>query len=237
MPGSSARAYPVPARMRTHPSGDGADFSSRGRILKRRTYLRSVEALRSLPVLVAAVALLGIPLRSRADVTVQQVEALCQPADQHAIRAINFAGSATATDGTNYPGITFHAQSGTVNTYSGHAFFVASEMYGASSPGKPFVSNVYNRSANDYLNGLNVQGTLSAGQPLPGGFGNGIKVSNHSYVADYGNATADENAIRRIDYTVNSEDVVLVASAVTGSTFANQNLVWSAAKCTFRPRR
>ena len=140
---------------------------------------------------------------------------------------IDFAGSATATDGTNYPGITFHAQSGTVNTYSLHAFFVANEIYGASSPGKPFVSNVYNRSANDYLNGLNVQGTLSAGQPLPGGFGNGIKVSNHSYVADSGNSTTDENAIRRIDYTVNSEDVVLVAIAPPESAFANHDILWS----------
>jgi hypothetical protein len=53
-------------------------------------------------------------------------------------------------------------------------------------------------------------------------------VSNHSYVADFGNSIADENAIRRIDFVVNNENVVFAAGAVTGGTFANQNLVWSA---------
>jgi hypothetical protein len=173
-------------------------------------------------------SLLTAPHSVHADVVVQQVEAFENPPTNTHYAPINFAGSGTGTDVVSFPGVTFHAQANTTDTASNHAFQVGLRLYAPGGVGTPFISNVFCQTANNFINGLNTQGTLAAGQPIPGGFGNSIKVSNHSYVADFGNATADENAIRRIDYVVNNEDVVMCAGAVTGGVFANQNLVWSA---------
>ncbi|MDB5297187.1 MAG: hypothetical protein JWO31_3170 [Phycisphaerales bacterium] len=186
----------------------------------RRHVLRWVAA--------AAVAAGFGPAALAQTVTVQQVEAFeNSPTNTH-YAPVNFNGSSTTTDPTNFPGITFRAQANTTDTASSHAFFVGQRFYGSGSPAVPYVNSVYAQSAGNFINGLNTQSAPGAAQPLPGGFGNGIKVSNHSYVADFGTAAADENAVRRIDYVVNNEDVVFAAGAVTGGTFANQNLVWSA---------
>jgi hypothetical protein len=170
-------------------------------------------------------ACFAAPARGQS-LTVQQVEAFENPPTNTHYAPVDFAGSTTATSG-GFPGITFHAQANATDTLSGHAGTVANQFYAPGTFANPFVTNVFNQTANNFINALNTQGTLAVGQPLPGGFGNGIKVSNHSYVADFGNATADENAIRRIDFVVNNEDVTFVAGAVTGGAFANQNLVWS----------
>jgi hypothetical protein len=159
-------------------------------------------------------------------VTVQQVEVFENPPTNTHYAPVNFGGSATATSGS-FPGITFHAQANTTDTQSGHAGTVGANFYGSGTAASPYVTDVYNQSAINFINGLNTQGSLGTSQPLPGGFGNGIRVSNHSYVTDFANATADENAIRRIDYIVNNEDVTFVAAAATGGTLANNNLVWA----------
>lgn len=177
-----------------------------------------------------ASALLGLALLTGTargqTVIVQQVEAFENfPTNTH-YAPLNFNGSATATS-MAYPGITFHAQGNLTDTFSGHANLVAMELFGSTAPSQPFVTNVFNQTANNFINNLNTQGSLGAGQPLPGGIGNGIRVSSHSYVASFGNALADENAIRRIDFVVNNEDIVFTAGAVTGGAFASQNLVWS----------
>jgi len=174
----------------------------------------------------ACAGLVAAEARGQVTVTVQQVEAFDPSSTRYA--PVNFNGSATATDPTNFPGITFRAQDNTTSTSSGHAFFVGTRFYGPGNPGTPFITNVFAQSANNFINGLNTQTVNAPAQPLPTGFGNGIKVSNHSYVADFGNSTTDENAVRRIDYIINNEDVVMAAGAVTGGVFANQNLVWSA---------
>lgn len=181
---------------------------------------------RSVAAVVLGLAALAAPARGQV-VTVQQVEAFDNPPTNTHYAPVDFAGSATTTS-PSFPGITFRAQANTTDTVSPHAAQIAGEFYGPGTVAQPFVTNVFAQSANNFINNLNTQGTLAAGQPLPGGIGNGIRVSNHSYVADFGNATADENAIRRIDFVVNNEDVTFVAGAVTGGAFANQNLVWTA---------
>jgi hypothetical protein len=172
-----------------------------------------------------SLALLAGPAQCQS-VIVQQNEAFENPPTNTHYSPVDFAGSATMTS-TSFPGIIFHAQANTTDTASGHAFSVGMQMYGPGTFAQPFVSNVFCQAADNFINALNVQSVLGAGQPLPAGFGNGIRVSNNSYVGDFGNATVDENAIRRIDYVVNNENVVFVAGAVTGGAFANQNLVWT----------
>jgi hypothetical protein len=181
--------------------------------------------LRSLGLAFLGLALLAGTARGQSTI-VQQVEAFeNQPTNTH-YAPIDFSGTMIATS-PSFPGITFHAQANTTDTFSNHANSVAGFFYGPGSPAQLLISDVYSQSADNFINALNTQGSLGAGQPLPGGFGNGIRVTNHSYVGDFGDATADENALRRIDFIVNNEDVVFVAGAVTGGSFANQNLVWA----------
>ena len=177
--------------------------------------------------LIAIPVLLGA-LSADAGIIVQQVEAFeNQPTDTH-YAPIDFGGATTATD-PGYAGITFHAQGSTTDTLSAHAHDVSARFYGPATVAAPYVSDVYSNTADNFTNDLNTQPTLDIAQVLPNGFGNGIKVSNHSYVGDFGDNTTDENAIRRIDYIVNAEDVVMVAGAVTDTSgvFANQNIVWT----------
>src|SRR6266550_2851370 len=72
----------------------------------------------------AVVGLTGIDAKAQVTVPVQQVEAFENPPTNTHYAPINFSGSATGTDPTNFPGITFHAQANTTDTASSHAFFV-----------------------------------------------------------------------------------------------------------------
>jgi hypothetical protein len=197
------------------------------------TPLREVSAISLAPRRIASsvAALFGLVWLVGAvqgqTVVVQMVEAFDNPPTNTQYAPVNFNGSATAT-AASYPGITFHAQANLNSTLSNHAVNVANNLFGPGTVAQPFVIDVFNQTAGNFVNGLNAQGVLGPGQPLPSGIGNGIRVSNHSYVADFGNSIADENAIRRIDFVVNNENVVFAAGAVTGGSFPNQNLVWSA---------
>jgi hypothetical protein len=203
------------------------------RALIRRIHSAASRTAYSRAVLVAAFTCVGFTATvapAQVPVPVQQVEAFDNPPTNTHYAPVNFNGSATATDPTNFPGITFNAQASLTDTASGHAFLVGQQFYAPGTPGQPFVTTVFAQTANNFINSLNTQGTLGAGQPLPSLnlSANGVRVSNHSYVADFGLAAADENAIRRLDFVINRDDVVVAAGAVTGGAFANQNLIWSA---------
>jgi hypothetical protein len=165
---------------------------------------------------------------SRAAVVVQQVEASENSQTNNHYAPVDFGGSATTGSGS-YTGIVFHAQASTLDTLSNHAIFVANRFYGGGTFAQPYVSSVFDQNAQDFLDGLKAQSAPGVAQLLPTGYGNGIKVSNHSYVGDFADAAGNENAVRRIDYNTNAEDVVLVDGAVTsipnsGGTF---NLPWA----------
>lgn len=183
-------------------------------LLSRRSLLAGTVCL--------SVALIS-GLASGQTVVVQQVEAF-ENVTQYA--PVDFNGM-SSTMAAAYPGVTFNAQGGTSNTLGTHATNVANNFYGSGTVAQPFVVSVFNQSANNFIADLNVFGVLGPGQTLPVGIGNGIRVTNHSYVAGFNNAIADENAIRRIDYVVNNENLVFVAGAVVGGAFANRNLPWS----------
>jgi hypothetical protein len=181
---------------------------------------------KSLAISIAAAA--GLVDTARAAVIVQQVEAFeNSPTNTH-YAPVEFGGSSTATS-PSFPGVIFHAQANTADTVSNHAITVASRFYGASTVAQPYATNVFNNSATNFLNGLNAQSGPGALQLAPSGYGNGIKVSNHSYVATFGDAATDENVVRRIDYITNNEDVVLVAAAANAvsGTLSGQNLPWA----------
>jgi hypothetical protein len=197
------------------------------------TLMRQIRAAARRAAFVAAFAWIGLTASvapAQVPVPVQQVESFeNQPTNTH-YAPVNFNGSATATDPINFPGITFRAQANTTDTLSNHAFLVGQRFYSPGTPGQPFINSVFAQTADNFINSLNTQSVLGTGQPLPSLnlAVNGIRVSNHSYVADFGLAAADENAIRRLDFVINRDDVVVAAGAVTGGGFANQNLIWSA---------
>jgi len=197
------------------------------------TLIRRIRAAARRAAVVAALACMWFTASvapAQTQVPVQQVEAFENPPTNTHYAPVSFNGPATATDPTNFPGITFTAQANLTDTASGHAFNVGQQFYAPGTPGQPFITAVFAQTANNFINSLNTQGTLGTGQPLPSLnlAANGIRVSNHSYVADFGNAVAVENSIRRLDFVINRDDVVVTAGAVTGGSFANQNLIWSA---------
>lgn len=188
-------------------------------------------------------AMLTVVMPLSASVLVHQVESYYQSSTAYA--TVNFNGNLTVLGTGNWAGITFHGQSGLINTYSQHAADVGYRFYNAvgAPEGYVAITDVYADAYNYFLNNqVKTNGTLGIGD-VPGFFGGsasplGIKVSNHAWVYTYvpSNPTKpdiDEEAIRRIDFMINRENVVLVAGAVAQSSnpsgnFYNTNLLWAA---------
>jgi Dockerin type I domain len=197
--------------------------------------------------LAAAVAAVTIPSlavhKLHASVPVEQIEAFevdsgDNPNDPTRYAPIDFGGQSQVTvlpgqDGGGWPNITFHAVSGagTTNTYSGHAGYVGGIFYANTNVAFPFVTDVYCDNYENFLdNTVDTQDNVSNNGPAPGHFAGGAKVINTSFIVTYGVAATDLDALRRLDFMINRDDVVMVASAATQepSDPNNYTLNWSA---------
>ena len=171
-----------------------------------------------------------------ATVVVHQVEASESDTVQR-YAPIDFAGSATQAGTANFSGITFHALDSTTDTFSFHANAVGNGIYGAGTAGHPFVANVYNDDVDHFFTAV-VKAQASVGiAPVPGMFGNGTKVSNHSYAGTFASGEnppldIDKDAMHRLDFMANREDVLVAVAAVAdptpGTSFYHNNLSWGA---------
>jgi PEP-CTERM motif len=171
----------------------------------------------------------------RADVPVEQVEALTSdsgnpPFTEYA--PISFNGSTTATS-SSYPGITFNALDATDASPSAHAEAVANLIYGPGAPGALYVTTVYNADADSFIeNTIDPQTALSTDGPAPGTFAPGVLVINNSYVGSVADADPPQSnldAIRRLDFMIQQADVTFVAAAaIDNSSLAGAYLDWSA---------
>jgi hypothetical protein len=170
-----------------------------------------------------------------ADVIIHQVEARPAENPTTGYAPVNFNGSSTQTDPTNFPGITFNALANTNNTFSPHGFTVGANMYGSGTVAKPFVTGVYADEAENFLTNVVKTQTVSSSSAVapatvaPAGVN--VRVSNHSYIASFATTASDQDAVRRMDFMINRDGLVFVAAAATsvvGSTGPNQYLPWSA---------
>lgn len=160
---------------------------------------------------------------------------------------VNFAGTTPLVSG----GITYHALStpgsGSVSTYSSHAATVCGRLLAADGLNNP-VSDIYCVEASDFLNSCVQTNAPSTTAVLPGPVGNALKVVNHSWVGAYddvGSYTGDEldrDAVRRMDYMIRREDLVMVGGAVspwggsdTPLTWANRNGIAVRGSQAFNP--
>ncbi|MGH7213597.1 MAG: hypothetical protein ACREIT_02355, partial [Tepidisphaeraceae bacterium] len=202
-------------------------------------FLRACGGMtRCASVAVAIIVMLHLAPISMGGVVVQQVEAFedqspdtSPPFFRYA--PVDFAGSATVSDDGQFPGVTFHAQDTFGDalhaTSASHARVVGDNFYGNDSVGRAHVRDVYSNSVENFITqAIRTEAGPSTAGVRPGFFGNGVRVSNHSWVSSYSPdfPSADENAIRRLDYMSDREDVVIVAAAATlGGT--GTPLVWS----------
>jgi len=167
-----------------------------------------------------------------ADVPVHQVEARPAENSQTGYAPIDFAGSTTQAGTGAFAGINFNALANTNDTFSAHASVVGQNFYGTGTTAHAFVSNVYVDEANRFLSSVvrtQLNGS-SASAPAPLTIGNGVRVSNNSWVGSFAPELpeGDGDAIRRIDYMINREDLVFTATAVAGGTYGNTYLAWAA---------
>ena len=167
-----------------------------------------------------------------ADVPVHQVEA--RPAENATTgyAPIDFAGATTQAGTGSFAGINFNALANTNSTFSTHASVVGQNFYGTGVTAHAFVNNVYVDEANHFLSSV-VRTQLtgsSASAPAPLTIGNGVRVSNNSWVGSFAPEfpDADGDAIRRIDYMIDREDLVFTATAVAGGSYGNTFLAWAA---------
>lgn len=150
------------------------------------------------------VARLGAAVPTGANVSVSQVEA------QES--AGNYGPNRTAPE---FAGKIFSEMSGASGN-SGHATTVAQAFYGTGQSIAPGIPRIWLYEAGSFCLGasLNVGGAL----PLtPPGGTSPVRVINHSWIGSFGDAAADNEALRRADYAMVRDDTLFVCGENNGA--------------------
>jgi hypothetical protein len=194
--------------------------------------MTATSSSRALGVMLAAWCVGGLPAGARADdaadvgltdlaerigaenlptgagVVVGQVESLFdgnyKPAPNHA----------------EFSGTTFVLMSGS-SAISSHATQVGRRYYGTAIGIAPGISDIYVWEVNHWLTTGYVR---TDEEVLPDASPAGLKIFNHSWVATFGNTTLDNNGLRRIDFVMNRDDLLMFAG-VNNSGGANYPFV------------
>lgn len=142
---------------------------------------------------------------------------------------VNFAGEGTLV----VDDITYHALSETgaedTSTLSSHAATVRDRLLAADGPYEP-IKDIFALSADDYLDEYVKTSSPGETAALPDEYGHDIKVINHSWIASYGDEDYDLDTVRRMDYMIRREDIIMTSGAVSPNpNNPNQEtpLVWS----------
>jgi len=110
---------------------------------------------------------------------------------------------------SDFANITFHPMSPAPVSISGHATTVAKFQYGVHRSVAPGITEAYLWSADNWTTAgylRNSQGPATFPVTPPPG---GIKCMNHSWIADFGAASSNIEAVRRADWVVNQDDVIM----------------------------
>lgn len=171
---------------------------------------------------VVAVALL-VQTISAYSVNVAMVEADGSIADGIQYAPVNFAGVSPVVSG----GITYYALSdpgsATISSFSSHASTVRDRLLAADGINNP-VNTIYALYAADFINSYVNPAAASTTALRPGSFGSSIKIVNHSWVGSAGTTALNLDSVRRMDYMIWREDLVMVSGAVARD--ANDALTW-----------
>jgi autotransporter-associated beta strand protein len=140
------------------------------------------------------------------NIVVEQVEAIYPPSGSNAYLPDNTR--------SNFNNVTItNLTTSETGTFSDHATTVASVFYGTSGYASG-VSKVDVYEANDWLiNVLKIySGSLPASALTPA-----PAVANFSWIGSYGTAAVDNDALRRLDYVINRDNLVAVVGVNNGS--------------------
>jgi hypothetical protein len=183
--------------------------------------LRRVSLRLSLVVCVAA-ALLGLAQHAaaqnyayKADVGYTQLQAELGGALPTGLGQRFMLVEATVSGGYYMPdttlgdftGKTINNVTGGTSTASWHATTVARLGFGSTYSMAPAANPIDVYEANNWLSSYLKVGGAAPLQPA-----SGQRVASHSWVGSYGNNTSDVNALRRMDYIVNTDDFIQVVS-------------------------
>jgi autotransporter-associated beta strand protein len=180
-------------------------------------------------ICVAIAVALAVSVAYAAPVYVLQVEADGSTSNGYQYAPVNFAGSALPLIEN---GITYYPLSdpgsSTVSTYSSHAAIVRNRLLAADGPNNP-VTDIWCLYAGDFLSNYVQIAPASTSANRPQAVGNNIKILNHSWVDSYGVTAEDLDAVRRMDYMIWREDLVMVSGAVSpwGTPSGPMPLTWA----------
>lgn len=106
---------------------------------------------------------------------------------------------------------------------SGHATFVGQNAYGSTTSIAPGVNRIWVYEAGSFAQGAN----LSYGNPstLPLVAPGSLRIFNHSWIGSFGNVTADNEVLRRADYSMNRDDTLFVCGENNGTGSAMSSLM------------
>ncbi len=118
-------------------------------------------------------------------------------------------GSAYAPNISLFPGKSFTLMS-PGSGVSGHATTVAGNFYGSGIGAG--ITNVHLWEGNHFLQSGLLKVNTAGVAPLH----ETAKVENHSYMGTFGSTALDSDALRRLDYMVNTDDVIVVVAQNNG---------------------
>lgn len=170
------------------------------------------------------------------DISVLQVEADYSTNPEFQYAPVHFEPP-TFTNPRTTGGVTYHGMSepvsGTVSTYSDHAYDVRTRLLAADGPNNP-VKDIWCLYMGHFLNNYVKTSAASQTAVRPAAFGNNIKIVNNSWVKSYltqgtPNSAANLDAVRRLDYMIWREDLVMVNGAVSpwGDPWGPTPLDWA----------
>jgi len=140
-------------------------------------------------------------------------------------------GQVEANEGSNFtPDQTLSEFTGTSFTVSGtsaaswHATEVGKAFYGNSLSIAPGITNVWCWSASPFVTTSYLKvGSGSTVAPVVAP--SGLRVFNHSWIGSFGGAATDNDALRRLDFTVNRDNLTIVAGVNNGAGSAGQPMM------------
>lgn len=140
-------------------------------------------------------------------------------------------GQVEANEGSNFtPDQSLSEFAGTAFTVSGtsaaswHATEVGKAFYGNSLSIAPGITNVWCWSASPFVTSSYLKlGSGSAVAPLTPP--TGLRVFNHSWIGSFGSTTNDNEALRRLDFSINRDQLTVVAGVNNGAGSAGQPMM------------
>ena len=137
----------------------------------------------------------------------------------------NAAGSyAPDTALAEFSGKTISLLSGTGIAPSWHATEVAKNLYGNTLSIAKGVSSISSWNVNPWITGVYLRvGSGSAVAPATPPAG--VRVFNHSWIGSFGSTTSDNDALRRLDFTVTRDNIFVAAGTNNGVGSAAQPMM------------